>query len=126
VELRVESSKELADVKVLVVEDEPVVAMGVADQLTKAGATVVGPCSTVGRAIAALEESEVDVAVVDYVLADDNSGNLQAALEKKGVPFLVVTGYPRVLVRRNQSQRVLSKPVPPDVLASTLKSLSRA
>jgi DNA-binding NarL/FixJ family response regulator len=125
-ELSVESGKELANLKVLVVEDEPIVAMGVADQLKKAGATVVGPCSTVGRSIAALEESDIDVAIVDYVLADDNSGNLQALLEKKGVPFLVVTGYPRVLVRRSQRQRVLSKPVSPEVLAATLRSLSRA
>jgi DNA-binding NarL/FixJ family response regulator len=121
----VESSKQLADLKVLIVEDEAIVAMGVADQLKKAGATVVGPCSTVGQAIAALEESEIDVAVVDYVLADDTSGSLQAVLERKGVPFLVVTGYPRVLVRRSKRQRVLSKPVPPEVLASTLRSLSR-
>jgi CheY-like chemotaxis protein len=120
----VESNRELADLKVLIVEDEAIIAMGVADQLKKAGATVVEPCSTVGQAIAALEESEIDVAIVDYVLADDTSGSLQAALEEKGVPFLVVTGYPRVLVRRSERQRVLSKPVPPEVLASTLRSLS--
>jgi DNA-binding response OmpR family regulator len=119
-------NKDLADLNVLVVEDEPTVAMGIADQMKKAGATVVGPCATVGRAMSALDESKVDVAIVDYVLADDNSESLQDALEEKGVPFLVITGYPRVLVRRSQRQPVLSKPVAPEVLASTLKSLSRA
>jgi DNA-binding response OmpR family regulator len=125
-ELGMESGKGLANLNVLVVEDEPIVAVEVADQLKRAGATVVGPCSTVCRALATLDESKVDVAIVDYVLADENSGSLQVALEKKGVPFLVLTGYPRVLVRRSQRPRVLSKPVAPEVLASTLRSLSRA
>ena len=120
------TSKELDDIKVLLVEDEPLVAVGVAKQLAEAGATVVGPCSTTGRAIAALDEHDIDVAIVDYVLADENSEGLQAALEEKGIPFVVVTGYPRVLVRRDERQRVLSKPVSAEVLASTVRSLSDA
>jgi DNA-binding NarL/FixJ family response regulator len=120
-----DGSKALDNVRVLLVEDEPLVAVGVADQLTDAGAEVIGPCSTTGRALAALDSEHVDVAVVDYVLADDNSEGVQDALERKGIPFVVVTGYPRALVRRDMRQRVLSKPIPPDVLASTLRSLAR-
>jgi DNA-binding response OmpR family regulator len=116
----------LDNVTVLLVEDEPLIAVVVADQLTDAGAHVIGPCSTASRAMAALDEHHVDVAVVDYMLADDNSEGLQATLERKGIPFIVVTGYPRVLVRRDMRQRVLSKPIPPEVLASTVRSLSRA
>ena len=121
-----EGSKMLDNVKVLLVEDEPLVAVGVADQLAGAGAHVIGPCSTTGQAMAALDEHDVDVAVIDYVLADDNSEELQATLERKGIPFIIVTGYPRVLVRRDVRQHVLSKPISPEVLASTVKSLSRA
>jgi hypothetical protein len=47
-------------------------------------------------------------------------------LEQRSVPFIIVTGYPRVLVRRHMRQRVLSKPIAPDVLATTLRSLARA
>lgn len=126
VAMSTDGSKVLDNVRVLLVEDEPLVAVGVADLLTDAGAEVVGPCSTTGRALAALDSQDVDVAIVDYVLADDNSQGLQAALERKGIPFIVVTGYPRVLVRRDMRQRVLSKPIPPDVLASTVRSLARA
>jgi DNA-binding response OmpR family regulator len=121
-----ESGKALENVRVLLVEDEPLLAAGVADQLSEAGALVVGPCSTTGRAMAALDEHDIDVAIVDYVLADDNSEGLQDVLERKGIPFVVVTGYPRVLVRRDTRQRVLSKPISPEVLASTLRSLARA
>jgi CheY-like chemotaxis protein len=120
------AGKVLANIRVLLVEDEPLVAVGVADQLAGAGACVIGPCSTTGRAIAALNEHEVDIAVVDYVLADDKSDGLQAELDRKGIPFVVVTGYPRVLVRRDVGQHVLSKPISPEELASTLKALARA
>jgi DNA-binding NarL/FixJ family response regulator len=121
-----EGGKVLDNIRVLLVEDEPLVAIGVAGQLTDAGAQVIGPCSTTGGAMEALNEHDVDVAIIDYVLADANSEGLQVALERKGIPFIVVTGYPRVLVRRDLRQPVLSKPIPPDVLASTLRSLSRA
>jgi two-component SAPR family response regulator len=120
------SNRELANITVLVAEDEPLVAVGVVNQLVEAGATVVGPCSTTSRAIAALNENEVDVAIIDFVLADDNTEGLQAALDDKGIPFVVVTGYPRVLVRREERQRVLSKPVSPDTLATTIRSLAGA
>lgn len=115
---------ELANITVLVAEDEPLVAVGVVNQLTEAGATVVGPCSTSDRAIAALSENDIDVAIIDFVLADDNTQGLQAALEDKGIPFIVVTGYPRVLVRRDQHQPVLSKPVSTEALTSTVRALS--
>ena len=113
----------LAGIKVLLVEDEPLVAMGIADHLAEAGAVVVGPCPTTKRAIDTLQSSDVDVAVVDFVLADTNSGPIQGALERKGVPFVVLTAYPPVMVCRNQSQHILSKPVAADLLCSTVRAL---
>ena len=73
-----------------------------------------------------MHANDVDVAVIDFVLADENSKGLQAALETKGIPFLVLTGYPRILVRRNDRQRVLSKPISPEMLFSAVKQLARA
>jgi DNA-binding NarL/FixJ family response regulator len=122
----VEGTKPLTDIKVLLVEDEPVVAMGLADQLSAAGATVVGPCATARGAIDALQGNEVDVAVIDFVLADRNSESLQLALERKGIPFVVLTGYPAVLVRRQERQEILSKPVPAEILCSSVRTLARA
>jgi two-component SAPR family response regulator len=115
---------ELSDIKVLLVDDEPLVAMGIAGQLSAAGATVVGPCTTATEALDLLHANEVDVAVVDFVLSDSNSEDLQGALETKGVPFVVLTGYPRVLVRRNSRQHVLSKPVSSELLLSAVKRLA--
>jgi two-component SAPR family response regulator len=115
----------LSGIKVLLVEDEALVALGIADQLIRAGAVIVGPCPTAQRAIAALETADVDVAVIDFVLADSNSEPVQDALERRGVPFVVLTAYPPVLVRRERSQIILSKPVASELLESTVRSLCK-
>jgi DNA-binding response OmpR family regulator len=110
----------LAGRRVLIVEDEPLIAIDHADAVSRAGADVVGLCADVAHAMAYLESVAVDVAVVDFVLLDRNSDVLQAALEKRGVPYVVVTAYPTVLVRRSSNQRILHKPVNPDVLCATV------
>src|SRR5947209_3649226 len=102
---------ELVGAKVLIVEDDMLVAMAHADQLNEAGADVVGPFTKASQAIDALKSTDIDAAVIDFVLEDRNSAVLQEALERKRVPFVVVTGYPAVLVRRDPRQMVLSKPV---------------
>ena len=113
----------LAGIRVLLVEDEPIVAMGIADQLVEAGAIIVGPFRTARTAIKALQAIPIDVAVVDFVLADGESRPVQDALEEKDVPFVVLTAYPPVTVRRNRDQQVLSKPVRAELLCATLRSL---
>lgn len=113
---------ELQGCKVLVVEDEPLEALDYCDRLSEAGAMVVGPFALVSEAIEAVASEPVDVALLDYALADQNSQELQIALENRHIPFVVLTGYPRVLVRRSEQQLVLSKPVSADLLRMTLKA----
>lgn len=116
------SFDDLQDCRVLVVEDEPLEALDYCDRLSEAGATVVGPFASVTDALEAVEKERLDVALLDYALADQNSRELQVALEERDIPFVVLTGYPRVLVRRSEQQLVLSKPVSPDLLRMTLKA----
>ena len=113
----------LAGIRVLLVEDEPIVAMAIADQLVEAGAIIAGPFRTIRGAIKALKSIEVDVAVVDFMLADGQSEPVQHALECMGVPFVVLTAYPPVMVRRHPSQQILSKPVATEFLCSTVAAL---
>jgi DNA-binding NarL/FixJ family response regulator len=113
----------LTGIRVLLVEDEPIVAMGIADQLVEAGAIIVGAFRTVRTAIKAVQATQIDVAVIDFVLADGDSEPVQDALEQKGVPFLVLTAHPPITVRRNQNQQILSKPVRAELLCSTVRSL---
>jgi len=64
----------------------------------------------------------VDFAVLDYALADETSDPLQVALERRHIPFVVITAYPRVLVRRTADQQILTKPISPEALRKTIKA----
>jgi AmiR/NasT family two-component response regulator len=117
-----EKSAQLSDYRVLVVEDEPLEALDYCDRLTEAGASIVGPYMSVTDALEAVLTESLDVALIDYALADRNSQELQVALEERDIPFVVLTGYPRVLVRRTEQQLVLSKPVSADLLRMTVRA----
>ena len=116
---------ELQGCKVMVVEDEPLEALDYCDRLAGAGAEIVGPFGSVSEALNVVDTQPVDVALLDYALADRNSEELQAALETRDIPFVVLTGYPRVLVRRDDHQVVLSKPISDDLLYMTIKAAAK-
>jgi DNA-binding response OmpR family regulator len=120
----------LAGKRVLVVEDEPLIAMDYASHLTEAGAQVIGTFASVRDAMRFLRSSAsastLDAAVVDFVLADSNSEPLQVALKQRNVPFVVVSAHPRALVRTEVSERILQKPVSAKTLCDELGDACRA
>lgn len=79
--------------RILVVEDEALVAMLVEDALMDAGFTVLGPARTVSQALEMLKADPPDAAVLDLNLGGENSVSVADALEARGIPFLVATGY---------------------------------
>jgi len=108
--------------KVLVVEDEPLEAIDHCEQLRAAGAAIVGPVALVSDALVCLSRFEIDVAVLDHALFDGNSNDLQMALEERRVPYVILTGYPSVLVRRIDNQAILQKPVSTETLWDAVKA----
>lgn len=112
----------LAGKRVLIVEDEPVVAMDHAALLAQAGAEIVATCATVRGAVDCVRNNPIDVAVVDFVLADGNSEALQTALKRKHIPFVVVSAYPRPLVRTEPGQEILQKPVSAELLCGRVEA----
>ena len=115
-----QQTRPLRGKRLLVAEDEPTAATEYSATLSSAGAQAVTTARTVAQAIDCVRESRVDAAVVDYVLGDHNSSALQSVLEEKRIPYVVVSGYPPVLVRTGGDQRVLCKPVTPDHLCAVL------
>lgn len=81
------------DMRVLIVEDEHLVALALADDLEEAGATVVGPAATVDRALSLVEQHELDAAVLDIRLDTQLVFPVADTLIARGVPFLFTTGY---------------------------------
>ncbi len=79
--------------RVLVVEDEVVLAMMLEDVFADAGAHVVGPAATVEQAIALVASQAIDVALLDVCLRDQRSDPVAEALRQRGVPYVLATGY---------------------------------
>jgi PAS domain S-box-containing protein len=79
--------------RILVVEDEPLIAMVAAAALEEAGCTVVGPASTLAEALRLAEEERLDAAVLDRNLCGQLSDPVARRLRERGIRFAVVTGY---------------------------------
>ena len=86
-----DQSNVLSGKRVLIAEDEPLIAIDYDRMLAEAGAEVVGTCATVTQALDCLDHTVVDVAVVDFLLADRNSEPLQAELKQRHIPFVMVS-----------------------------------
>lgn len=114
-----QQKKPLTGKRLLVAEDQAIIAMDYVAMLSSAGA-VVATAATSAQAIDLVRNDRVDAAVLDFVLADSNSSTLQEVLEERGIPFVVVSGYPSLLVRSTSNQRVLHKPVSADILCAAV------
>ena len=112
--------------RILVVEDEALIAMLVEDALLEAGAQVLGPAATVEEALALFEAEHPDAAVLDINLAGQASTPVADRLVEHKVPFVVATGYGAAgLPERHRGVPVLAKPYDPRELISALEQVCR-
>jgi len=79
--------------RVLVVEDEWLLADQLEDTLRDLGYAVVGPVPTVLRALTLIESHRPDAALLDVSLRNENSFPIADELAKRSIPFLFLTGY---------------------------------
>jgi DNA-binding response OmpR family regulator len=83
----------IVNLRVLVVEDEFMIAHDIGDQLADAGFEVVGPAPSVATALRLVAERGCDVAVLDVDLGGETSEPIAGELRASGKPFVVLTGY---------------------------------
>ena len=83
----------LAGLRLLVVEDEYMIAEHICILLEDLGCDVAGPVGTVEEAIAILKDGGLDGALLDANLNGESSAPIAAALHNASVPFVVATGY---------------------------------
>jgi PAS domain S-box-containing protein len=108
--------------RVLVVEDEAIVALEIEQNLQDAGFEVVGPAARVAEALVLLKEYGCDAAVLDINLGAETSEPIARLLSDKGTPFVTVSGY-------SQDQRpsgfsggaFLTKPLRAELLVAQLR-----
>jgi PAS domain S-box-containing protein len=98
--------------RVLLVEDEALVAMMMQDLLANLGCSVVGPCTTTKAALAAAEDESIDLALLDVNLGAELVYPVADRLAARGAPFVFLTGYDSEQVDgRFRNAMVLQKPV---------------
>jgi DNA-binding response OmpR family regulator len=83
----------LQGARILIVEDESILAMELEDQLRREGCAVIGPVSREAQALAALERDRPDAVVLDLNLNGKLATDLADALFARRIPFVIVTGY---------------------------------
>jgi len=107
--------------RVLLVEDEALVAMLIHDCLAEFGFGVIGPVSTIAAALAAADDGHLDAAVLDINLGDGPVYAVAEKLADRGVPFVFVTGYDADTVdSRFGDIPVLQKPIEREMLRKIL------
>jgi PAS domain S-box-containing protein len=110
--------------RILVVEDEPLIALDIQARLDAAGCAVVGPAASVEAARRLLAQGPVDAALLDVNLAGNRADDLAAELARRGVPFVFATGYGReCLPEASPGAPVLAKPFEPGQPLAALRSL---
>jgi len=112
--------------RVLLVEDEWLIALDIGDILERWGCTVVGPAANVAAALAIIEEKLPDAAILDVHLNGETSERVADTLRDRGCPFIVLTAYQRHhLVGALGEALLLRKPVDEDRLQQHLIALLR-
>ena len=107
--------------RVLVVEDEALVAMAIRESLDSLGYSVVGPCGNITEAVIALRHNRVDAAVLDINLGGDLVYPLADILAAENIPFVFVTGYGHEeLESRFAAVPILQKPIERHALQTVL------
>jgi CheY-like chemotaxis protein len=83
----------LEGVRVLLVEDEPIIAMTAEDMLEELGCIVVETVATLAEALEAVARADFDVVLLDINLNGTESLPVADRLREAGRPFVVTTGY---------------------------------
>ena len=110
--------------RILIVEDEIVVALFMEDLMTEMGYEVAGVVSHLGEAMA--RQIDFDLAVLDVHLNGRNVFDFADRLAQNQIPFVFATGYgERGVPERFAGRPVLQKPFSPDDLRLALDRLAR-
>lgn len=119
-----ENSRMLADRKILLVEDDYLMADALAEALKDTGAVVFGPIGTVEDALHSVSRLDgIDAVVLDVNLVGERAYAVADAVRERNIPMVFVTGYDRdLLPPRFAEVPHCLKPVDIDQLARMLGS----
>jgi DNA-binding response OmpR family regulator len=116
------NSTSLAGRSILVCEDEPLIALSIADAFTGAGARVV-TARSFASALIAVENEAPSAVILDHALSDGDSSQLCKRLRQRNIPYVLHSGY-GMLDGAGGAVHV-PKPANPDVLVTAVLGLLR-
>jgi DNA-binding response OmpR family regulator len=87
------ASDEIAARRVLVVEDEMLIAMIIEDALETMGCQIVGPVATLEKALKLAQEETLDAAILDVTIRGGKVYPVAEALRARDIPFVFASGY---------------------------------
>ncbi len=97
--------------RILVVEDEAIIAMDLEMMLQDEGCTVVGPVASVAAALQKLLDEDIDCAFLDINLGHEQVFPVADALARQGIPFALLSGHSKaVLPPEHVGRPALAKP----------------
>jgi DNA-binding NtrC family response regulator len=109
--------------RILIIEDEAMIALGLEDVLVDAGFKIAGVAGRLDKALALIESGACDAAIVDANLAGVSASPAAVALAARGLPFIMMSGYSKEQMLGEYPQaHFLSKPCRPELLIETLNA----
>jgi len=116
--------QELKDFRVLVVEDDTLVAWDIETMLQDSGGAVVGPVGKLAQALELIARAEFDIALLDLNLGRDNSLPAADRLDEAGIPFIFLSGHSAdFLPERHRNRPLVAKPFHPRLLLDAILSV---
>jgi len=110
--------------RILIVEDEPMLAFALEDTLIDSGFEIAGVAGELAMALAIIESGACDAAILDVNLSGVSAGPAASALTLRGLPFLILSGYSSEQQPTAFSGAPrLQKPCRPDRLIQALRSI---
>ena len=109
---------------ILIVEDEPLIALDIRRSFEAAGARVV-VMRTLQTALAAVEDPDLSAAILDHMLGKDDSSQLCERLKERDIPFVIHSGYSNLEGACSDGVEI-DKPTPPQLLVTTIAGLLRS
>lgn len=113
---------ELADKRVLVLEDEFLISAMLCDMLADAAVVPVGPATTVDEALRLIQDNRLDAAILDMNLKGQWSDPVAEELQQRGIPFIFTTGYGANERSERFRARTIAKPYTWEMVETELKN----
>lgn len=118
--------RDIAGLRVILIEDEVVIAMTAEDMLEEIGCVVTAQATTFSEAIDTVARNDFDLALLDVNLNGVMSLPVARLLKEKGKPFIFTTGYGNLGFETEFSDAiVVSKPYTIRTLASAIETATR-